>query len=84
MTSVKINKEGEIMKTQPKTLSGFMELFPNEQVVFDNIKNTIIDTYKKLQNEDAVCRKIKSRTTLIGFLKKKIFFEKLYVKRNFL
>ena len=34
--------------------------------------------------EDAVCRKIKSRTTLIGFLKKKIFFEKLYVKRNFL
>ena len=35
------------MKTEPKTLSGFMELYPNEQIAFDNIKNTIIDTYKK-------------------------------------
>jgi len=33
-------------KTEPKTLSGFMELYPNEQIAFDNIKNTIIDTYK--------------------------------------
>ena len=33
-------------KTEPKTLSGFMELMPNEQLVFDNIKNTIIDTYR--------------------------------------
>ena len=33
-------------KTEPKTLSGFMELYPQEQVVFDRIKNTIIDTYK--------------------------------------
>ena len=34
------------MKTEPKTLSGFMELYPQEQVVFDNIKNTIIETYQ--------------------------------------
>ena len=34
-------------KTEPKTLSGFMELYPQEQVEFDNIKNTIIDTYKQ-------------------------------------
>ena len=34
------------MKTIPKTLSGFMELYPQEQLVFDKIKNTIIDTYK--------------------------------------
>ena len=33
-------------KTEPKTLSGFMELYPSEQLVFDKIKNTIIDTYK--------------------------------------
>ena len=34
-------------KTEPRTLSGFMELMPQEQVVFDNIKNTIIETYKQ-------------------------------------
>ena len=34
------------MKTEPKTLSGFMELYPQEQVVFDDIKNTIIEIYK--------------------------------------
>ncbi len=33
-------------KTEPRTLPGFMELFPNEQVLFNKIKNTIIDTYK--------------------------------------
>ena len=33
-------------KTEPRTLSGFMELYPREQLVFDNIKNTIIDIYK--------------------------------------
>lgn len=33
-------------KTEPKTLSGFMELYPTEQIVFDNIKNTIIEVYK--------------------------------------
>ena len=35
------------MKVEPKTLSGFMELYPSEQVVFDDIKNTIIETYKQ-------------------------------------
>ena len=35
------------MKTEPKTLSGFMELYPQEQILFDKMKNTIIDTYKK-------------------------------------
>ena len=34
-------------KTEPKTLPGFMELYPNEQLVFENIKNTIIETYRK-------------------------------------
>ena len=34
-------------KTEPKTLSGFLELYPSEQIVFDNIKNTIIDTYRQ-------------------------------------
>ena len=34
------------MKTEPKTLAGFMELYPKEQIAFDNIKNTIIETYK--------------------------------------
>ena len=33
-------------KTEPRTLSGFMELYPQEQLVFDEIKNTIIDTYR--------------------------------------
>lgn len=33
-------------KTEPKTLSGFMELMPNEQLMFDKIKNIIIDTYR--------------------------------------
>ncbi len=33
-------------KTEPKTLSGFMELMPQEQLLFNKIKNTIIDTYE--------------------------------------
>ncbi len=35
------------MKVEPKTLPGFMELFPQEQLEFDRIKNIIIDTYKE-------------------------------------
>ena len=35
------------MKVEPKTLPGFMELFPSEQLEFDRIKNIIIDTYKE-------------------------------------
>ena len=34
-------------KTEPRTLSGFMELLPNEQILFNEIKNKIEDTYKK-------------------------------------
>ena len=36
-----------MVKTEPRTLSGFMELLPNEQILFDEIKNKIEDTYKK-------------------------------------
>lgn len=34
-------------KTEPRTLSGFMELLPNEQILFNQIKEKIEDTYKK-------------------------------------
>ena len=34
-------------KTEPRTLAGFMELLPNEQILFDQIKQTIENTYKK-------------------------------------
>ena len=33
-------------KTEPKTLSGFMELYPNEQLMFNKMKNIIENTYK--------------------------------------
>ena len=32
-------------KTDPKTLSGFMELYPNEQIVFNKMKSIIENTY---------------------------------------
>ena len=34
-------------KTEPRTLAGFMELLPNEQILFDQMKQTIENTYKK-------------------------------------
>ena len=34
-------------KTEPRTLSGFMELLPNEQILFEQMKQTIEDTYKQ-------------------------------------
>ena len=34
-------------KTEPRTLSGFMELLPNDQILFEQMKNTIEDTYKR-------------------------------------
>ncbi len=34
-------------KVEPRTLTGFMELLPNEQILFDEIKGTIENTYKK-------------------------------------
>ena len=33
-------------KTEPRTLSGFMELLPNEQILFNQIKEIIENTYK--------------------------------------
>lgn len=33
-------------KTEPRTLPGFMELLPNEQILFDQIKQTIEESYK--------------------------------------
>ncbi len=32
-------------KVEPKTLSGFMELMPQDQILFDKIKNTIEEVY---------------------------------------
>ena len=34
-------------KTEPRTLAGFMELLPNEQILFDQMKQTIENTYKR-------------------------------------
>ena len=36
-----------MQKTQAKTLPGFMELLPNEQVLFNQMKETIQKTYEK-------------------------------------
>ena len=33
--------------TEPRILSGFMELLPEDQILFDNMKKTIEDTYKE-------------------------------------
>lgn len=33
-------------KTEPRTLPGFMELLPNEQILFDQMKKTIEQTYQ--------------------------------------
>lgn len=33
-------------KVEPRTLPGFMELYPNEQIVFNNIKKVIEETYQ--------------------------------------
>lgn len=35
------------MKIQPKTLSGFMELLPNDQIKFEQMKNSIKKSYEK-------------------------------------
>ena len=34
-------------KVQPKTLSGFMELLPNEQVLFNQMIDKIRSSYEK-------------------------------------
>lgn len=35
------------MKIEPRTLPGFMELMPNDQIKFDQMKETIIRSYEK-------------------------------------
>lgn len=37
-----------MLKTEPRTLSGFMELLPNEQILFNEMKKTIEETYQKI------------------------------------
>jgi histidyl-tRNA synthetase len=34
-------------KTEPRTLAGFMELLPNEQILFEQMKSKIENTYQK-------------------------------------
>ena len=34
-------------KVEPKTLSGFMELLPNEQVLFNQMQDKIRESYEK-------------------------------------
>lgn len=34
-------------KTEPRTLAGFMELLPNEQILFEQMKQTIENVYKR-------------------------------------
>ena len=34
-------------KTEPRTLAGFMELLPNEQILFEQMKQTIGNVYKR-------------------------------------
>ncbi len=34
-------------RVEPRTLPGFMELLPNEQILFNQMKNTIENTYQK-------------------------------------
>lgn len=37
----------DMAKTEPRTLSGFMELLPNEQILFNQMREKIENTYKK-------------------------------------
>ena len=34
-------------KVEPRTLAGFMELLPNDQILFNQIMNTIEETYQR-------------------------------------
>ena len=34
-------------KTEPRTLSGFMELLPSEQILFNQMKEKIEEVYKR-------------------------------------
>ena len=37
----------DLKKIKPKTLPGFMELLPNEQILFNRIKDTIKESYEE-------------------------------------
>lgn len=37
----------KLNQTEPRTLAGFMELLPNEQILFEQMKQTIEKTYQK-------------------------------------
>ena len=37
----------KMAKTEPRTLSGFMELLPNDQILFNQMMNTIEETYQR-------------------------------------
>ena len=37
------------MNIEPRTLAGFMELLPNEQILFEQMKQTIEKTYQTFQ-----------------------------------
>ena len=34
-------------KVEPRTLAGLMELLPSEQILFEQMKNTIEETYQQ-------------------------------------
>ena len=40
----------EMNKTEPRTLPGFMELLPQEQILFNQMKDTIRKNYEKFQS----------------------------------
>jgi histidyl-tRNA synthetase len=44
---LKYGEEKMSNKTEPRTLAGFMELMPNEQILFEQIKGKIEKTYQK-------------------------------------
>ena len=44
----------ENSKVTPRTLTGFMELLPDEQILFDQIKQTILDISKYTKVEHRV------------------------------
>ena len=43
-------------KIEPRTLSGFMELLPEEQILFDQMKEVIENTYKNKKPVDKINR----------------------------
>ena len=38
-------------RIEPRTLSGFMELLPNEQILFNQMKEKIQKSYEKLNQQ---------------------------------